>query len=357
MIVLSGIAFLPSIGGARCSFPDLPPFGVTSHLTWPDYTPAQRVRMLDDLRAAGVEWIRIDVYWRVLEPVPGERAPSVVALTDEVVDLARARGMAVMVNLGSTPPWAASGRPTDPPADPAAYGTIARWAAVHFAGRVAAWGVYNSPNLHGWSPRAYATVLRAAYPAIKAGDPDALVVAGNLATNDAAWVAGLYEAGARGAFDVLATHAYQSPRNLPPEAANVGVRWRIAHVAAVRRVMVEDGDARTPIWFTEFGWSSHPNDGSERPWAVGVTREEQADYAVRAFLYVAHEFPYVTAMFWYNDRDKSLGNVQEDNYGLVTRDLSPKPVYRALTQLFSTAAVTTSSDARQLTSASGGRPC
>jgi hypothetical protein len=335
----------------------LPSLGVSTHLTWRDYTDAERLQVLDRLQALGVRWIRIDLYWGWLEPIPGARTPWVVHVMNVVVDAARARGMQVLVSLGSTPAWAGSSSATGPPDEPATYAEIAGWAARRFAGRVAAWGIYNSPNQHGWTAATYARVLDTAYPAIKSADPASLVVAGNVGGNDDAWVRGVYAAGAGGSFDVLATHPYQAPRDLPPEAPDDGSRSRIAHVRAVRAVMLEYGDADTPIWFSEFGWSSHPNHGTEPPWARGVTPEQQADYAVRTFGYVAEDFPYVTNLFWYNDRDKAVGSVQEDNYGLLHRDLSPKPVYRALAEVFASQRATTQAGSRTLVISSGGAAC
>jgi hypothetical protein len=334
----------------------VPPFGVNVHALRSDYTDQERTRMLDELQAAGVDWVRIDFNWNVLEPAPGVRDGAYVSLADRVVDAARARGMSVMFTLGSTPAWAGS-RPTDPPADPTTYAAVARWAAAHFAGRVAAWGVYNSVNLHGWDPVTYANLLRAAYGAIKDADPTTLVVAGDLATNDAEWVAGLYAAGARGSFDVLATHPYQGPRDLPPDAPDIGVRWRLSHVTAVRGVMLESDDASTPIWFTEFGWSSHPNDPGEAPTERGVTLAQQAEYAVRAYRYVGARFPYVTNMFWYNERDKAVGDVQEDNYGLLNRDLSPKPVYDALKGMFASSSIDVATGVTEPREASAAPSC
>jgi hypothetical protein len=94
------------------------------------------------------------------------------------------------------------------------------------------------------------------------------------------------------------------------------------------------GDGDKPIWFTEFGWSSHRNDGGEENWELGVSLRRQARYAVRAFRYVAGQFPYVPVMIWYNERNRTTGAPQLDNYGLLERDLTPKPVYRALADLF-----------------------
>jgi hypothetical protein len=94
--------------------------------------------------------------------------------------------------------------------------------------------------------------------------------------------------------------------------------------------MVANGDGAKPIWFTEFGWSSHANPSGVQNWNRGVTQQQQADFLVRTLTYVAQNFPYVTNVFWYEERNSASGNVQLDNYGLLNRDLSPKPAYDAL---------------------------
>jgi hypothetical protein len=91
--------------------------------------------------------------------------------------------------------------------------------------------------------------------------------------------------------------------------------------------MVDNGDGDKPIWFTEFGWSNHANHSDLGNWEQGVTSDQQADYFVRAVKYVRNNFPYVKKMFWYNERNQEAGKIQLDNYGLLKRDLSPKPVY------------------------------
>ena len=67
--------------------------------------------------------------------------------------------------------------------------------------------------------------------------------------------------------------------------------------------MEENGDGDKPIWFTELGWSSHPNTGGEAPWELGVTKQQQADYLVRAAEMIACRFPYVEQIFWYAERN------------------------------------------------------
>jgi hypothetical protein len=157
------------------------------------------------------------------------------------------------------------------------------------------------------------------------------VVLGGPSSNDDDWMRRLYAAGGGGSFDVLSTHPYQGIGDAPPEHVDDGHRWWFSHVPAVRAVMVANGDAAKPIWFTEFGWSAHPNGPNPPNWQRGVTPAQQADYAVRAFEYARTTFPYVRAMFWY----KELANPQstdefEEGFALLDSNLTERPVYGAL---------------------------
>jgi len=302
---------------------------------WSDYSDAQRTKVLDKLASAGIKWVRIDFGWASLQwDGPETFAPWYIERADEVVNAARARGIKVLMTLWRTPPWASNtGGWQDPPADPGTYGRVALWMANHFKGRVAAWEVWNEPNLphfYSGTPSDYAALLRASYSNFKAGDPQAKVVAGSVVYNDDEWLRQMYEAGARGYFDVLSTHPYQAVGDLPPEAPNDGTVWRMSHLPAVHRLMCDWGDCNKPIWFTEFGWSSHNNWPGIENWQRGVTEARQANYALRAIKYVRDNFPYVEKMFWYRERNGASGDVHLDNYGLLKRDLSGKPVYRAL---------------------------
>jgi hypothetical protein len=197
---------------------------------------------------------------------------------------------------------------------------------------VVGWEVWNEPNspafLAGADPAGYVRLLRAAYPAIKAGDPDADVVFGGVEYNDVDWLTRAYDAGAQGYFDVLATHPYQGIADLPPDARD-GTKWTLTHVSQVRRLMVERGDAAKPVWFTEFGWSTH-GVRTTKNWIRGVDEPRQAEYLAATARLVAAEMPYVQRIYWYSDRDTREGDPQYANYGLFRLDLSPKPALAAL---------------------------
>ncbi len=315
--------------------PTTPAVGVQFHGMWSDYTDAQRIEVLDKMAAAGVTWVRLDLGWSSFQEVSRDAYSSwYIRRADFIVDAARARGIKVLGTLWQTPAWANGGRGMIvPPTDANDYARFAGWAAGHFRGRVSAWEVWNEPNHSSYfagTVSQYVGLLRAAYPALKAGDPAAPVVFGGPDANDTTYLAAAYAAGAAGSFDVMATHPYMSVADAPPELPDDGTKYRLSHVAAVKRLMDVNGDGHKPIWFTEFGWSSHANTGGEANWQRGVTLAQQADYLVRTIRYVRDNFPYVTNIFWFKDRNGATGTTQIDNYGLLNRDLSPKPVYEAL---------------------------
>jgi hypothetical protein len=223
-----------------------------------------------------------------------------------------------------------------PPLDMADYAWIAHWAADHFRGRVQAWEIWNEPDpaqaSWSWSGTVgqYVQLLQAAYPAIKSADPGALVVFGGPSWNDTGFVSAAYAAGARGSFDVMAVHPYQAIANLAPEQVGDDRTWWFARAYTIHDVMTQNGDGGKALWFTEFGWSSHANSDGLPNWQLGVTEAQQGDYLVRAIEYARLHFPYVTNMFWYDERNQSNTDIQNANYGLLTHDLTPKPAYAAL---------------------------
>jgi polysaccharide biosynthesis protein PslG len=141
-----------------------------------------------------------------------------------------------------------------------------------------------------------------------------VVVLGGTSYNDTGWLADAYDAGARGSFDVLATHPDVAPSDAGPHHRDDGSIWTLDHVRAVRALMRAEGDGRLPIWFTELGWSSHPNDASTRPWE-GVSEAQQASYLVAALDLIRGRYPYVTHVFWYASRDRSDSSAQDNHYG------------------------------------------
>jgi hypothetical protein len=310
--------------------------GVQFHCNWSSYTDETRLKTLDKIAAAGIRWVRIDTAWDGMELThKGHRNPWYIGMTDFCVNEARKRGLKVLITLWLTPQWANGGEHNRrPPTNPQDYADFARWAAEHWKGRVSAWEVWNEPdqsNFWQGTFEQYVALLKAAYPAFKAGDPNALVILGGPSSNDDAWMRNLYAQGAGRSFDVLATHPYQGMLDAPPEHPDDGNRWWFTHLPAVRQVMIANGDVSKQIWFTEFGWSAHENWPGIPNWQRGVTQAQQADYAVRAVRYTRLNYPYVGAMFWYKERAKpGSTDVVQEGYALLDADFGERPVYAAL---------------------------
>jgi len=312
------------------------PVGVQFHGMWSMYSDTQRAYVLDKLQAAGVTSVRLDVSWAMLQPAAGTSYDAWgTDFVDRVIGMANARGIKPLVTLWLTPAWANRARGERVlPDNPADYARVAKWSAQRWRGKVAGWEVWNEQNspdfLVGADPVAYTKLLRTAYPAFKAGDSATPVVFGGLQYNDTDWLTRAYKAGARGSFDIMATHPYQGMADLAPAATDDGTMWRLTHAAAVHKLMVAWGDGSKPIWFTEFGWSTHSTAAGAPNWERGVSEATQATYLTQTATLVRQQMPYVTRMYWYNERDLSTGGIQDSNYGLLRRNLSAKPALGAL---------------------------
>lgn len=345
-LLLSGLG-LPARATAATPAPGL---GAQWHALWADQTPETRTRELDIMAANGVQWLRIDVGWTMIEPREGQYDLAWgVPLVESVVDQARARGMKVMVQFWRTPSWANGGRgETAPPTDPADYANALGWLVGRMKGRVAAWQVWNEPNLDsyftGADPTRYVSLLKPAYRAAHAADAAAVVVFGGTMYVDTDWIGRAYAAGAQGSFDVMAVHPYQGRSDLPPESPDTGDRTRMMHVDVLVDLMAAKGDAAKPIWFSEYGWSVHTNTSTTPVWQLGVTEAQQADYFSRTVALVQARWPQVRNLFWYNSRDKDTGSLHTDRRGLMRRDFTPREILshvRAAASTSTTSSTTT----------------
>ncbi|MFN2593943.1 MAG: cellulase family glycosylhydrolase [Actinomycetota bacterium] len=316
--------------------------GVAFHV-WAYGSRADMGHALDEMAKAGIRWVRIDMSWRTLFPQPTTLDAGYAADLDFALTRATNDGMRVLAVLLDTPAWAAAqgSSGASPPKDASAFGAFAGWVASNFGDRVDGYEIWNEPDSTAFftgTVSDYAALLQAAYVQIKQLDlAGNTVVTGGLTYNDVDWLSKLYDSSSTidAYFDAVGVHPYQSPSDMAPECPATTM-WRLSAIDWVRQTMLDRGDSATPIWITEFGWSSHPDTGNEPNWQLGVTEQQQADYAVRALQFVSSNFPYVQKAFWYDASDSSIDysdaslRVHENNFGLLHRDLTPKPVYSAV---------------------------
>jgi hypothetical protein len=316
--------------------------------------PAKRQASLDLLRGAGVTWIRQELPWEQIEPVArGDTTDptfggSTWAKYDDIVDRASASGMHLMLRLDTSPRWALPADATDGLSPPVAYDDYFDFVtavATRYRGKVAAYQIWNEPNLTSeWGHRPpsaaeYAALLRGAAERIRQADPNAQVVMAALAPtltenadaeNELVYLQQLYDAGVRGSFDVLAVQAYGlrgGPDDPRVDASDV----TFSRPTQVRQVMVANGDADVPVWATEIGWNVNPPSIAYQEFGR-VTPSLQARYTVRGFERAAEQWPWLKVGFvWFFKRPDYANQNQDWFYFRVADpDFSLQPVYYAL---------------------------
>ncbi len=293
------------------AFPSLS-YGVQAFLWWNE---TMRTIDLDNIRLMQFTHIKQRFAWTDIEPVQDEWHWD---KADGVVDEVEYRGFKLVARVDSAPSWAMlpPGDPATPPVDLAAWATYCGTLAARYQGRIAAYQVWNEPNLdREWfdqPPNAagYVTLLRACTEAIRAADPDAIIISAGLAPTgtqppeaipDMDYLRQMYAADAARWFDVLGLNApgYKAPPELSPDEAEAefGNRWMcFRHVEDMRGIMVEEGDGSKQIALLEVGWTIDPRPGTNYTW-LAVSEDQQAQYLVGAYRYAAeHWRPWVGLM-------------------------------------------------------------
>lgn len=282
-------------------------------------TQAQINQTLDTLQSIGVQDVRVFVPWIYVEPGNGVYNWSSI---DMVIQAAQARNMGVMAELASTPLWAApSGTiPGAGTPDPATFASFATAVAQRYGTAISAYEIWNEPNYALSSdpidPVAYAALLKAAYPAIKAVDPSATIVAGALGSvvsfggvtmDPVTFVKQMLAAGAANYFDALSFHPYQESL---PFSSGLGVaNSPLSQLNAIYQLMTQYGDGLKKIWISEFGAST--ND---------VSQQTQADL-IKNLIDTWQTIAYAGPVFIYTAQDGVPG---ADGYGIYNADWTPK---------------------------------
>ena len=328
--------------------------GFASHL---DYMgAADGYGYMQRATAAGVHWFREDFWWSVLEPQRGQFrwGPTDALMTNA----SKLRGDIVAM-VGYSPPWA-SGRSDDkyPPLDPSDYANFAVAVAKRYGTNGTFWAanpalakrplraieIWNEPwHWAFWKPNpdpgAYAALVRAAAPAIKAVDPRIkILISGDLHFG---WAGGRENSWLNGWLSVLLEERLPMPSvdgwSVHPYSGNRGPyattirgfadqayaqQWLYQQLLLVRDMTTEAGKFE-PIWSTEFGWSTagDVDAATQSRYTTGAIRravDEWSSFVARSFIYVL-ERPHN------GDRD--------GGYNLLWDNLTPKPAWDAVSAL------------------------
>lgn len=299
-------------------------------------------------RQLGVGIRRIFVGWNTVEPLPGIwRWDELDAHYDSLL----ANGLRPLIVVTAAPCWAnlsvpctnLNHFPPDRHHDRDWMDFVSRLTARYPA--AAGIEVWNEPNLVAYfaprvDPARYAALLKHAYTAVKAVNPEMPVVSGGLFASsisgpagmaDDTFVTEMYAAGARGALDAIGVHPYpysagpgSEARYDLPATEHALTRVRLARDAA--------GTKATPLWITEVGIAT------ARPTVdrAGQTETTQADglmAMIRAFrtdadigVVVIHRLvDGQFAPFTSGSGLPGFGELIASTFGVFRADATPKP--------------------------------
>jgi aryl-phospho-beta-D-glucosidase BglC (GH1 family) len=166
--------------------------GVALHPMASDGSASTIQREFDLLQSAGADTVRFDIFWTAVEwNGKGQYNAGALSWLNSVFSEAQSHGLKVILDIWSTPCWASSApatvtlgctfgwwtRPVRyyPPKNPQGYADFAAFAAKRWQSSLAAIELWNEPNgnfLYATDrAAAYASLVRAAYPAVKAVAP------------------------------------------------------------------------------------------------------------------------------------------------------------------------------------------
>jgi hypothetical protein len=263
----------------------------------------------------GTKWARQGFFWDSVEPEPGQFH---WAWMDSYVAHAQAHGMRVLAVLDYDTPWIFHGNEPHKRIGPrqlSAYLSYVRAVAERYKGRIAAYEIWNEPNLGiFWqgSQKEYADMALAATKTLHQIDPSAKVCVGALSLVPHDWLETLAASGVLAQADFLSIHPYWLD-------AQGSLKQLDDAQAFLRRHHLE-----TRLLVSEVGY---PTGG------LYPTATTPAGQALRLLqFYSGAAARGVKAVFWYesNDQDQPQAWNSEAYFGLVGAGGRDKPGVDAL---------------------------
>ena len=347
------------------------PYGVNTFLQ--QEVEADKIDdMLRMIRAAGFRWLRQEFPWEDIETDgrgqftdsrldrdgDGSRDTIDAWLKyDTIVDLTEAHGLRLLVRLSNPPRWSRA-NPDEldfaPPDDLQDFVNFAVAVAERYRGRISHYQIWNEPNIYPeWGdrqvdPAGYADMLCRAYQALKAVDPDIVVVSGAIAQtialdgywgmSDLVYLQALYDHGAGDCFDVLSAQGY-GLRSGPSDQRLRATSVNVARHTYYRDIMVRNGDAHKSIWLSEVAWNATldaalpPEDIVGYPNYGNVTQEQAARFMPLFYDRAQQDWTWVgNTMYWFFTRPDPFEAGQAFYYfRMVEPDYQPdKPTFTPL---------------------------
>ncbi len=287
---------------------------------------------IESMKNAGIGAIRDEATWSSLEREKGRLVMP--ERYNHYVRRASAAGLDVMLILDYANRFYDDG---DRPRSAEAIEGFCRYAefvARHFGKAVRLYEIWNEwdigiglrkPYNVGGSPEDYIKLLRAVYPRIKAIEPGATVIAGGCTSGGVkkGWFEKIIQLGALDYCDAVSIHSYNYGSKFPERSPEACSAW-MDDVQKMLRKYNKGKDV--PFYVTEMGWPTHIGKRSTEP-------ELSASYLARLYL-LARTSSSFRGLWWYDFQDDGWRReYNENNFGIVRPDLTPKPHYYVMSDI------------------------
>ncbi|MEW5900709.1 MAG: cellulase family glycosylhydrolase [Acidobacteriota bacterium] len=296
--------------------------GVNIHFIRPD------LELLDLAKQAGFGFVRMDLFWDLIETSAGHYDFSDYDLLANALE---DRGLGALFILDYAnllyydgpgdfnPKWG-----PQTPAARSAYANFALAAARHYSGQPVMLEIWNEPNISQfWAPSpdpvAYSLLVDATYQAVKSEITNVRVVVGATSGCDAIFLGQVFALPSLSVADSVSIHPYRST------APETFVQERLLVEEVLKQ---KTGRDDIPLYSGEWGYPSTLFGGR-----TAAAWHAQAVYAIRTILINIRS--HVPKTVWYDLQDDGPNpSNAEHNFGLLTNGVPmPKPAYNAVKTL------------------------
>lgn len=275
---------------------------------------------LDMMRQAHITWFRDDMSWGQVEAQKGHL--KMPAHYDNVIHAALQRGLQPLLILDyGNKYYPPSYIVTD--AQKQAYTRFCKYVVTRYKGKLKLYEIWNewggipNPQKPGnGTPQQYAALLAYVVPRLRKIDPSIKIVGG---WRDNAWLDKMMAAGGLQYLDGYSVHPYMYGSG-DPEG------WARRMQRLETKLKAHRHGQTMPVYVTEVGWPTYQGSRGTPPIQEGA-------YIARLYL-LARTMPFIKGVWWYDFQDDGWDpKYNENNFGIVRPDLTPKPAYAALTDV------------------------
>jgi len=304
-------------GGGSRLFKDM--VGVNHFLALSEAADGEELDLAAQL---GYGYVRTEMVWPFVEQ--GEKGAYDFEAYDRLVEQIASRGMAPLFVLSFGNALYGEQFGARSAAAQAAYARFAAAAAARFphSATQVIWELGNEPNNKAfWQPEPrpaeYAALAVKAAKAIREADPGAVIIGPSTLLVDYRYLEECFKRGLLSYVDAVSVHPYRSD---PPESV-------FADYRRLRELIGKycPRGRKVEVVVSEWGYTAAGPGGEKR----------QAEYLPRMFLGAAMEG--IPLLVWYDFRNDGPDSSEvEQNFGIMTQNFAPKPVFDAMREMMYT---------------------